>query len=76
MGALVVSATHDKRRLAKQLRRKIDALNNLVDQCQAAGLSVNFGITSWCDTPAKTHVTRPWVEIPTNWRTGTIGETL
>jgi hypothetical protein len=74
---IVVSATHNQRRLAKQLCRKIDALNNLVDQCHAAGLAVNFGISyDMADSPAKTHATRPWVEIPTNWRTGTIGESL
>lgn len=77
---IVVSATREQRRLAKQPRRKIDALNNLVDQCQAAGLAVNFGIESWSGgddrPPAKTHASKPRVETPTNWRTGTIGESL
>lgn len=54
--------------IARRVRAAVDALNAAIDEAQAAGVQVSFGVSTWVGLrPQKSHVSQVRIERPSDW---------
>jgi hypothetical protein len=62
--------------LARRVREATAAFNAAIDEAHAAGIQVDFGVSTWTSRPSKSHVENLRIERPSDWRTDYPGQTL